>query len=162
VFSESEISLIEVWRRVKASAGRFGERGAVAVEFAILVPVLLVIVTGIAQFGLTINQYVMLTNAVVTGAQLFSISRGTTPTPYTSTVSAIEAAAPSLTPANLTITLSVNGAACTTDAACQTALSNAATNPATVTATYPCSLQIAVYNFWPGCTLQSQVTEPIQ
>jgi Flp pilus assembly protein TadG len=154
--------MIEVWRRVKASAGPIGKRGTVVVEFAIVVPVLLVIMTGIAQFGLTLNQFVMLTNAVASGAQLFSVSRGTTPTPYTSTVSAIEAAAPGLIPANLTITLSVNGTACTTDAACQTALSNAATNPATVTATYPCSLQIALYNFWPGCTLQSQVTEPIQ
>jgi Flp pilus assembly protein TadG len=155
-------TMIEAWRRLKASAGRLGKRGAVAVEFAIVVPVQLVIVTGIAQFGLTLNEYVMLTNAVATGAQLFSISRGTTPTPHTSTVSAIEAVAPSLIPANLTITLSVNGTACTTDAACQTALSNAATNPATVAATYPCSLAIAFYNFLPGCTLQSQMTEPIQ
>jgi Flp pilus assembly protein TadG len=155
-------TMIEAWRRVKASAGRLGKRGAVAVEFAIVVPVLLVILTGTAQFGLTLNQFVMLTNAVATGAQLFSISRGITSTPYTSTVSAIEAAAPSLTPANLTITLSVNGTACTTDATCQTALSNAATDPAIVTATYPCSLAIAFYNFWPGCALQSQVTEAIQ
>jgi Flp pilus assembly protein TadG len=154
--------MIEAWPRVKAWAGRLGKRGAVAVEFAIVVPVLLVIMTGTALFGLTLNQYVMLTNAVATGAQLFSISRGTTPTPYTSTVSAIEAAAPSLIPANLTITLSVNGTACTSDATCQTALSNAATNPATVSATYPCSLAMAFYNFWPGCTLASQVTEPIQ
>jgi Flp pilus assembly protein TadG len=145
---------------------RFGtslaDCGAVAVEFAIVAPVLLAMLTGTAQFGLTLNQFVILTNAVATGAQLFSISRGTMPTPYTSTVAAIEAAAPNLIPANLTITLSVNGTACTTDAACQTALSNAATDPATVTATYPCSLEIAFYNFWPGCTLQSQVTEPIQ
>jgi Flp pilus assembly protein TadG len=152
----------QAWRRVKASAGRLGKRGTVAVEFAIVVPVLLVILTGIAQFGLTLNQYVMLTNAVATGAQLFSISRGTTSTPYTSTVTAIEGAALTLTPANLTITLSVNGTACTTDSACQTALTNNATNPATVSATYPCSLQIAFYNFWPGCALSSQVTELIQ
>jgi hypothetical protein len=31
-----------------------------------------------------------------------------------------------------------------------------------VSATYPCSLAMAFYNFWPGCTLASQVTEPIQ
>jgi Flp pilus assembly protein TadG len=154
--------MIEAWRRVKASADSLGKRGAVVVEFAMLVPVLLVILTGTAQFGLTLNQSLMLTNAVAIGAQLFSISRGTTSTPYTNTVSAIKAAAPSLNPASLMITLSVNGTACTTDAQCQTALSNAATNPATVSATYPCSLAVAFYNFWPGCTLASQVTQAVQ
>jgi Flp pilus assembly protein TadG len=87
-------TMIEAWRRVTASSGRLRKRESGAVEFAILVPVLLVFLTGTAQFGITLTQSAMLTNAVAIGAQLFSISRGTTPTPYTSTVSAIGAAAP--------------------------------------------------------------------
>jgi Flp pilus assembly protein TadG len=146
-------------RKVSAALASLGSEGATLVEFALSVPILLLFVIGIIQFGFSLNQYLMLTNAVATGAQLFSISRASTTTPYTSTVSAIQAAAPNLATASLTITLSVNGTACTTDAACQTALNNNATNPATVTATYPCS---ALYTFVPGCTLASQVTEFIQ
>lgn len=152
-------------RKGRLALHRLGQTGAALVEFALLAPVLLLIMLGTAQFGIALNNYVMLTNAVATGAQLFSISRGTTSTPYTSTVSAIEAAAPNLKAASLTITLSVNGTSCTSDGACQTALTNNATNPATVSATYPCSLKVLQYNFWSGsgaCTLQSQVTEPIQ
>jgi hypothetical protein len=105
--------------------------------------------------------------------------------PYTDTVNAIKAAAPSLTPANLSYTLRVaNPASCPTpttcptplpqclnDGACATALTAAAGYPAQVTVNYilatPCTnLQVmgyAIYNFFPSpCTLTLQVTERVQ
>ena len=66
------------WRFVRfkaAKAKRLGERGTALVEFGLLAPVLLLILLGTAQFGLTLNQYVMLTNAVGVGAMQFAISR---------------------------------------------------------------------------------------
>lgn len=122
----------------------------------------------LVQFGLTVGNYVMPTKAVNVGAMQFAISRSDT-TPYTDTVSAIKAAGPTLTPANLTITLSVNGTACATDSACSTALIAAAPSsggspqPAAVTATYPCGSMLAGYNFWAStCQPTSTMTEGVQ
>ena len=70
--------------------------------------------------------------------------------------------APTLKPANLTITFTVNGTACATDAACQTALQTNSDTPAVVSATYPCNLTVMGYNFYPGCSLTAQVTELVQ
>jgi Flp pilus assembly protein TadG len=161
--------------REAARTAGLGERGAALVEFALVAPVLLLIMLGTAQFGITLNQYVMLTNAVGVGGMQFAISRSDT-TPSSDAWRAITTAASTLTPANLPITLSVNGTACVTnattlaaataaDAACSTALTNGIGLPATVTATYPCSLTIGGgwYNFAPsGCSLASQVTERVQ
>jgi Flp pilus assembly protein TadG len=148
--------------------GRLGENGIAAIEFALIAPVFLFLLLGLVQFGLALGNYVMLTNAVSVGAMQFAISRSDT-TPYTDTVSAIKAAAPILTPANLTITLSVNGTACATDSACSTALTAAAPSsggslqPAAVTATYPCGSMLAGFNFWAStCQLTSTMTEGVQ
>ncbi len=64
------------------------DEGVSAIEFAILSPVLLTIVTGIFQFGVAMNHYLSLTNAVAQGALTLALSRGTT-TPYSSTTAAI-------------------------------------------------------------------------
>jgi Flp pilus assembly protein TadG len=127
-----------------AKAKSLGERGTALVEFGLLAPVLLLILLGTAQFGLTLNQFVTLTNSVSIGALQFALSRSDT-TPYTDAVNAVKNAATSLTPTSLTITLSVNGTGCATDAACATALTSNVGQPAQVTATYPCNLQVIWY-----------------
>jgi Flp pilus assembly protein TadG len=155
------------WRFVRfkpANAKSLGERGAAMVEFGLLAPVLLLILLGTAQFGLTLNQYVMLANAASIGGLQFALSRSDT-TPYTDAVSAVQnAAKPTLTPASLTITLSVGSplTTCSTDATCMTALTNNVGQPAQVSATYPCNLHVMWYNFAPSCNLTSQVTERVQ
>ncbi len=159
--------------------GCLGENGAVAVEFALLAPVLLLLLLGTIQFGLTLRNYVMLTNAVSVGAMQFAISRSAT-NPASGAWTALTTAAPSLTPTtNLEMTLSVNGTACVTnanssstatagDTTCATALTNAAPSgttlqPSTVTATYPCGSQLTWYNFWTTtCKLTSTMTEGVQ
>ena len=117
---------------------------------------LLLLVLGMCQFGITLNQYLTLTNAVRSGARQLSMSRGAA-TPWTSTINQIYSSAPNLTQASLTITMSVNGTACATDAGCASAL--AVGLPVTVTASYPCSLAFFGYNFASICTLSSQTTE---
>ena len=139
----------------------FGDSGVSAVEFALIAPVLLTIVLGLCQFGITLSNYITLTGATQAGALLFGVSRGAG-TPMTSTVDQIESSAPNLTPADLTITLSVNGTACSSDSACATALSAAAGKPAAVTASYPCSLVVMGINYAPTCTLTVNMTEIIQ
>jgi Flp pilus assembly protein TadG len=134
--------------------------GTAAVEFALVAPMLFFLVLGMCQFGITVNQYLTLTNAVRSGARQLSMGRGDA-TPRPDAVNLIYASAPNLTQASITITTSVNGTACATDAACETAL--AAGLPTTVAASYPCSLAFFGYNFAAGgCTLASQTTERVE
>ncbi len=46
------------------------------VEFAIVLPLLLLLVTGIIQFGLMFNKYITLTDAVRSGARTLALGRG--------------------------------------------------------------------------------------
>jgi Flp pilus assembly protein TadG len=134
--------------------------GVSAIEFAIISPIMLTIMIGIFQFGLAMNHYLNLTNAVAQGALTLALSRGTT-TPYTATTSAITSAAPNLAAAQTTITVRINGTACTTDATCAAAL--IAGQPAFVRATYPCNLTVMGVNYMPsGCTLSAQTTQMVQ
>ena len=131
--------------------------GTVAIEFALVLFPLLVIVLGAIQFALIFNNISVLTNAAAAGAVVFSEGRSF-PTPYSNTVAQVQSAAQSLAPsltvlvANLTVTTSVSNPAtcvaaavqanvCAGDAACLTALSNAYPGGcASVKVSYPCPL----------------------
>jgi Flp pilus assembly protein TadG len=137
--------------------------GASAVEFAFIAPILIMLVLGIAKFGLVLNNYLTLTEAVATGARNLALSRTTSTTPYTSTITQVQSAAVNLASGSMAITTTINGAACNNNTTCQTALTTAGTGgAATVRATYPCDLEIFGYNFAPGCTLSSSTTDMIQ
>ena len=159
-----------------AKAKSLGERGTALVEFALVAPMLLLIVFGTAQFGVTLGQYVTLTNAVGVGAMQFAISRGDT-TPSSDAWTAITTAASTLTPASIKMTLSVNATACVTNAStlsaaqaadttCATALTNNVGKPAQVSASYTATFPCNLLNIWQGmastCNLASQVTERVQ
>ena len=53
-----------------------GDDGQALVEFALTLPVLLLIVTGILSFGVTLNTMLELTNAASAGARQFAFMRG--------------------------------------------------------------------------------------
>jgi Flp pilus assembly protein TadG len=161
---------IEALRKLSAAVAGLGTRGTALVEFALTAPVLLVILLGTAQFGIALNQFVMLWNAATIGAQLFSESAGLT-TPYTTTTNAvIQAASPTLTLTTAAITTQVCTAVssgtcstwstCGTDAACSSLLTANGGNPAQVTATYSWSLPVLAYKY--AWTSTAQVTERIQ
>jgi len=50
-----------------------GERGASAVEFAIILPILIMLIFGIIQFGIAYNKYIAVTHAVREGARLAAV-----------------------------------------------------------------------------------------
>jgi Flp pilus assembly protein TadG len=52
---------------------RCGERGAALVEFALVAPLLLVVIAGIVDFGFLFQRYEVLTNAAREGARLGSL-----------------------------------------------------------------------------------------
>ncbi|MFP5228381.1 MAG: TadE/TadG family type IV pilus assembly protein [Acidobacteriota bacterium] len=58
--------------RIEAGCG--GEEGSTLVEMAMVMPILLVVLTGVFSFGVALNQYLVLTNAVNNGARAFAMS----------------------------------------------------------------------------------------
>jgi Flp pilus assembly protein TadG len=168
--------LLRLARLEAAKAKSLGERGTALVEFALVAPMLLLIVLGTVQFGLTLGQYVTLTNAVGVGAMQFAISRGDT-TPSSDAWNAITTAASTLTAASIKMTLTVNATACVTNAStlsaaqaadttCMNALTNNVGKPAQVSATYTATFPCNLLTIWQGmastCNLASQVTERVQ
>jgi Flp pilus assembly protein TadG len=80
------------------------EDGQTAVEFAIVLPLLVALVLGIAQFGIAFNNYVTLTDATRAGARKAIVARlagGSTADAET----AVRDAAGSLTQSKLNVTV---------------------------------------------------------
>jgi Flp pilus assembly protein TadG len=103
------------------------QRGAAAVELALVLPLLLAMIYGIVQFGWLINNYLVLTNAASLGAHQLAAERGYT-SPYTDTTAAIHSQTGALS-GTLTISVSVGGTSCTSDSACAAALGSSTQAP---------------------------------
>lgn len=82
-------------RRSSGNAAR--DRGAAAVEFALLLPVLLLIVFGIIDFGRALNAQITLTQAAREGARLAALGQP-------NVVSRTQAAATGLSPVTVSVT----------------------------------------------------------
>ena len=78
------------------------QAGTSAIEFAFIAPALMLLALGTVQFGLTINNYICLTEGVRTAGRQLAVSRGggSRGTPYQDTVNQIYLSAPSLTQAS--------------------------------------------------------------
>ena len=157
-----------VERRSKLRQLLIQERGQSLVEFALTVPFLLLVVTGIAAFGVAFNNYMMLTEATSVGARQLTVSRGQTTDPCKTFSNAVYAAAPLLRPANLTFSISLNGiaypgATCNSQSTTTGAAANMVlgTN-AIVTVTYPVSVTVYGFKVVPASTLTAQLTELMQ
>ncbi len=135
--------------------------GTAAVEFALVAPILFLLMMGIAKSGIVFNNYIMLTEAASAGTRQLALSRGAA-TPNTTTVSMIRRAAAGLRSESLTIIMTVNGTTCGSDLPCATALTGAANTSAVVTLSYPCDLTIFGVNFAPGCRLSSTRAQRIE
>jgi len=158
-------------RRLRHRAA--SERGSSLVEFAIVLPLLMLVTTGIFAFGFALNNYLELTNAVNIGAQLLAVSRGDQSNPCTAAITALYNAAPNLTEGNLafTFTFTSNGTptSYTTASACDKAAEEANSpifaqgESVKLVATYPCTLVGYGFNFSSlGCSLTANVTEIVQ
>ena len=62
-------------RAVASGKALRGEQGQAMTEFALVLPVLVVVLSAIVQFGIVFNHYVALTDAVRTGARKAAVSR---------------------------------------------------------------------------------------
>ena len=135
--------------------------GVSALEFGLIAPVLFMLVLGILQFGIVLNNYVALTDSVRVGARVLAASRSST-TPWSAATNAVYGSAPNLVKASISLTASVNGTACSADSSCQTALTGATGTAAFLKATYPCDLTVFGVNYAPTCTLTAATTERVE
>jgi Flp pilus assembly protein TadG len=136
---------------------RKNEAGTALVEFAFVLPVLLVLLIGIMKCGTTFNNWITLTEAVAVGGRTLATNRLDNPNACTDATTALQNAAVVL-PHGSTITPSYSftgngGSSCAT---------LVAGDSGTVTATYACDLKVLWYDFKPGCTLTATITERIE
>jgi len=149
--------------RIRAILGSDAKGGSL-VEFAITLPFVLMIMTGILTFSLALYQKLELAEAVGAGARLLATDRGDVD-PCATAAAKIYALAPSIHQSNLTLSFSLNGGTAT-GPSCPGPSGTQNTNMvqgknAQVTATYPCFL--AVYGLSLGsCQLYEQMTEVVQ
>jgi Flp pilus assembly protein TadG len=173
------VNLFEVVARAIAQARcrRFlhaNDGGQSLVEFAMVVPMMLMVVMGILVFGIAINNYLMLTEAVNVGGRLLAISRSSALDPCSLAATAVQGAAPNLTPANMRFTITIsNAAGPQTPYTGTSCLSGSYTTgaagymtqgqPVNLKVTYPCNLTVYGVNYGPStCLLTAQTTELVQ
>ena len=121
------------------------ERGQTMAEFAIVLPVLVVLLFGVIQFGILFNNYVTLTDAVRAGARMAAVSRNDAD-PTGAATTAVRTSASDLNQSNLNVTVSSAWAAGT---------------DVTVTATYPYSISLLGWVVTAG-SLTSKTTERVE
>jgi Flp pilus assembly protein TadG len=154
------------------------EDGNALVEFALVAPIMLMIMMGIVVIGSTMSNYLQLVESTASAARIIAVSRSNTLDPCNTAVSAASSGAPMLNSANMTYTLVLNsplgatlGTYGPTEGSLSCSSSSNTSGPpsylqargsATFTVTYPCNLTIYGKNYWSGCTLQAQTTEMIQ
>lgn len=140
---------------------RDGEGGGALVEFALVLPVFMLVMTGVFSIGNAYSNQLTLTQAVGAGAQYLQQIRTSTTDPCNDTFAVIKNAAPNLNASNITVTITINGTAPTqTGNSCAGAQSSLGQQvPVTVAATYPCNVSVYGMNFSSSCQLSAQVTE---
>jgi Flp pilus assembly protein TadG len=186
--SETAVSADRGWK-VRSRSMRFfrlarAEQGSTLIEFALVMPVLMLILVGIMKFGLAFYNQITLTNAATNAAQVLMSGSGVITDPCASVNNALAAAAPSLnnpavygsaagklsytiqayTSATASTTVGPyavvfpsGGTSCTSEAANLTEYYQVV-----VTATYGCNLTVFGHNFAPSCLLTAQTSEVVQ
>lgn len=122
------------------------DRGQTMVEFALVLPILCVVLFSIIQFGILYNNYITLTDATRVGARKAAVSR-TLPNPVAVSEAATRAAADGLKMADLSVAV--------------TATSWSPGADVTVSATYPYDISVLGVVVSSG-TLKSKTVERVE
>ena len=138
------------------------EAGQALIELAVVIPVLLLIATGIGAFGIAMVNYLRLVDGVNEGARQMVVIRSQTNDPCATLSTVVQNAAQSLTASNLSFTFVFNGTTYTGKTCTAGAADLVQGTSGKISATYPCSIAVYKSSFAPGCTLQAATTELIQ
>jgi Flp pilus assembly protein TadG len=121
------------------------ERGQTATEFALVLPILAVLLFGVIQFGIVFNNYVTLTDSVRAGARKGAVGRFSTD-PVGDVQTAVKNSASGLDQSQINITVTSTWAP---------------SSDVTVTATYPYSISLLGWVVKSG-RLSSTTTERVE
>jgi Flp pilus assembly protein TadG len=121
------------------------ERGQTMTEFAIVLPILALLLFGVIQFGITFNNYITLTDAVRAGARKGAVGRHLN-NPEAAVTTSVRNAATDLKSSYLQITVNSTWAQA---------------SDVTVTATYPYSINLLGVVVKKG-RLSSSTTERVE
>jgi len=121
------------------------EKGQSMAEFAIVLPILVVFLFGVIQFGITFNNYVTLTDAVRAGARTAAVSRQDGD-PVGEATTMVRNSATNLNQSNLNVSVSSDWQP---------------GDDVTVTATYPYSISLLGWVVSSG-SLSSKTTERVE
>jgi Flp pilus assembly protein TadG len=121
------------------------EQGQTMTEFALVLPVLALILFAVIQFGIVFNNYVTLTDATRAGARKAAVSRQVSD-PVGNTVTAVRSSATDLNQSNLDVTVTSTWQP---------------TADVSVTATYPYSISLLGMVVQSG-RLSSTTTERVE
>lgn len=137
-----------------------GDKGQALVEFAVVLPMLLLVITGVFWVGFACVNYQQMCAAVSQGAVALAEGQNTGINPCTNAVSIVTTGTQGMIPNNnsLVVTVYENGTAIA-PASCPTTLASG--TPVSLQATYQYPLPIVGMNFANCCTMsktQAQVT----
>ena len=147
------------------------DRGNSAVEFGLILPLLMILLFAIIKFSVALNNNINLIEGVRVGVRYLAGARGAlTTTPYATTVLYVKKSAANLNPNNITVIASVDGTPCTdvTAITCAAALATdggtttSHAGPVMVTAIYPCDLKVLNIDFAPNCKLSASTSIMVQ
>jgi Flp pilus assembly protein TadG len=162
--SQSSLRARSMRERICARC-RLGEEGSNLVEFALIVPVLIGLLTGIFSFGLAMMNYQALVNGTATAAQYISMARGVTSDPCADTWNTMVGAAQTLKTGTGQLSMSLKFGSSSPHALgvgthCASATSEMVQGQTvTVTASYPCGIQVYGITVASSCNLTSTLSE---
>jgi len=141
--------------------------GGSLVEFALVAPLMLCLLTGIFGMGFALCSYLQLNNAVDIGARTVAVIRatnsdGTTPDPCAAAYTAITNAAPTLDKTKIQLSFNLNGTSYPNVTSCSNGSANIiAGKTAQVIATYPST--VLIFGWKPlSLSMSAQTTELLQ
>jgi Flp pilus assembly protein TadG len=148
------------WRGARR-ATLASDAGSALFEFALVLPMLVMLLVGIIKCGILFYDYITLADAVAVGAREMATNQGNTGA-CSEAEQYLLGAATDLNTTKITVTFpgtTTSGTYSGGNLAC----SLTANSAGTVEATYPCDLTIPFLgNVWSGCTLTSQTTVRIE
>lgn len=135
-------------------------RGSVFVEAALIMPMIVYMIAGIADYGVTLYQYHTLSTATGAAVRQLIISRGFDH-PFTGVLSEFSTWSPNMPVTGNEIQISVEDSAgelqrCTDNDTCKAALDNAAGKQARIILNYECSMTF-IPSFASPCPIQIDV-----
>lgn len=161
--SQSSLRARSMRERIRSRC-RLGEEGSNLVEFALIIPVLMGLLTGIFSFGLAMLNYESLTHGTAAAAQYLAVARGAVTDPCADAFTKLSGAASSLNKPDITVSVQFGANQAVSQkgptATCQGSKSQmVAGSTVTVGGSYPCNIKVYGITVASTCNLTASLSE---